>query len=71
MVEIEVLGTIEQIQIANYSTEKITISKEVYKSLFKVVANCLRDYFNYIKSKKVKEIEKDLMLNYFFINFNN
>ena len=68
---LEGLGTIEEIQIISESIENITIYKEVYNNLLNVAVDCIHDYFNYIESKKLKEIEKGLMLNYFFINFNN
>ena len=59
---LEGLGTLEEIGIINSSRENITIFKEVYSNLFNAVADCLRDYFNYIHSKKLEELEKDLML---------
>ena len=49
----------------------MTICKEVYNNLFNAVADYRRDYFNYIESEKFEETEKDLMLNYFFIDSNN
>ena len=68
---LEAAGRIEEIQIINDCIKNMTICKEVYNNLFNAVADYRRDYFNYIESEKFEETEKDLMLNYFFINSNN
>ena len=68
---LEAAGRIEEIQIINDCIKNMTICKEVYNNLFNAVADYRRDYFNYIESEKFEETEKDLMLNYFFIDSNN
>ena len=49
----------------------MTICKELYKNLRNSVADNLREYFNHIPEEKLNEIDKDLRLNYFFMNCNN
>ena len=49
----------------------MTIYKELYKDLHNSVADNLREYFNHISEEKLNEMDKDLRLNYFFIDFNN
>ena len=64
-------GNPEKIKIINFSLQNLTICKEFYKNLRNSVADNLREYFNQITDQKLNETDKDLRLNYFFIDFNN
>ena len=39
--------------------------------MYGAVADCLRQAFNCMEQESIDRIEKDLRINYFFINFNN
>ena len=52
------------------SIRNVTICKDGYNSIYGAVADCLCKAFNYLEKESIDRIEKDLMLNYLFVNFN-
>ena len=62
-------GTPQENTVVNNSIKNITMCKSIYKNLYGTVADCLRQTFNYIDKEQLKIIDKDLQLNYVFIDF--
>ena len=57
--------------IVSDSIRNVTICKDVYNKMYGAVADCLHEAFSYMEQESIDRIEKNLRLNYFFINFNN
>ena len=64
-------GTPQENAIVSDSIRNVTICKDVYSNMYGAVADCLREAFNYMEQESTDRIEKEIRLNYFFINFNN
>ena len=64
-------GTPQENAIVSDSIRNLTICKDVYSNMYGAVADCLREAFNYMEQEATDRIEKEIRLNYFFINFNN
>ena len=64
-------GNPEEVKIINDVLPNLPIYDGLYKNIHKSVADNLHEYFNHIPEEKLKKIDKDLRLDYFFIEFNN
>ena len=62
-------GTPQENAIVNDSIKNIRLCKNAYKNLYNAVADCSHQSFNYMDKRAPKKIDKDLRLNYFFIDF--
>ena len=64
-------GTPQENATVSDSIRNVTVCKDVYNNMYGAVADCLREAFSYMDQESIGRIEKDLRLNYFFINFNH
>ena len=60
-----------KIKIIENSVENLTICKSLYKNFYNQIASNLSDTLRNLQPNGLDEIDKDLRLNYFFIDFDN
>ena len=65
------LVSAKEINITENSVENLPICKSLYTNFYNQVASNLSDALQNLPPNKLDEIEKDLKLNYFFIDFDN
>ena len=65
------LVSAKEIKITENSVENLAICKSLYTNFYNQIASNLSDALRNLPPNKLDEIDKDLRLNYFFIDFDN
>ena len=69
--ELTQLVSAKEIKIIENSVENLTICKSLYTNLYNQITSNLSDALRNLQPNELDEIDKDLRLNYFFIDFDN
>ena len=69
--ELRQLVSAKEIKIIENSVENLTICKSLYTNFYNQIARNLSDVHRNLLPNELDEIDKDLRLNYFFIDFDN
>ena len=69
--ELTQLASAKKNKIIENSVENLTIRKSLYINFYNQIASNLSDALRNLPSNELDEIDKDLRLNYFFIDFDN
>ena len=61
----------KEVEIIENSVENLTICKQLYTNFYNQIASNLAEAIRNLPPNELDEIDRDLELNYFFIDFNN